>query len=85
VLAEIPPQHWQWEPVFASIKSVKVKMLRRAIGNVGGVSLRHYREGHVYDLPPTLANYLVAQRLAMFEMRNEDRKTPVEVERRRKP
>ena len=85
MLAEIPPQHWQREPVFASMKSVKVKMLRRTIGNVGGVSLRHYREGQVYDLPPSLANYLVAQGLAMFEMRNEERKPPGQVERRRKP
>jgi hypothetical protein len=65
-------------------KRVRVRILRQTIGNVGGFSLRHYREGHVYDVPPDLANYLVAQSLAMFEMRSEDRKPPGQVERRRK-
>jgi hypothetical protein len=63
---------------------MKVRIFRRSIENVGGVSLRHYRAGQVYDLPPTLANYLVAQGLATFEMRSENPKPPNQVERRRK-
>ena len=63
---------------------MKVRILRQTIDNAAGVSLRHYRAGRVYDLPPNLANYLVAQGLAMFEMRGELKvRPPGQVERRR--
>ena len=64
---------------------MKVRILRQVIGNVGGVSLRHYRVGQVYDVPPNLANYMVAQGLAAFEMRSQQTfPRPPEQERRRK-
>lgn len=63
---------------------MRVRMLRQPEGDVHGISLKHYRPGQVYELPPTLANYLVVEDLAMFEMRDPDaRPVPVEVERRR--
>jgi len=63
---------------------VKVKIIRQTVDNAAGVSLRHYRAGRVYDLPPTLANYLVAQGLATFEMRGEVKVRPAgQAERRR--
>jgi hypothetical protein len=64
---------------------MKVRILRQLIGNAGGVSLRHYRSGQAYDLPPNLANYLVAQGMAVFEMRSEtSSRAPNQPERRRK-
>jgi hypothetical protein len=63
---------------------MRVRIVREALGTVNGVSLRHYRAHQVYDLPPSLANYLVAQGTANFEMRNEGAaKPPDQVERRR--
>jgi len=64
---------------------MKVRILRQVIGNVGGVSLRHYHVGQVYDVPPNLANYMVAQGLAAFEMRSQQTfPRPPDQERRRK-
>jgi hypothetical protein len=39
---------------------------------VGGISLDHYHVGRVYEVEPTLANYLVAEGYATFEMRDEE-------------
>jgi hypothetical protein len=50
---------------------VKVLMLRQPVGTVQGVSLKWYRPGQVYDLPATLAAYLVTEGLAMVEMRSD--------------
>jgi hypothetical protein len=64
---------------------MKVLVLRQPIGTVHGVSLKWYRPGQVYDLPGTLAAYLVTQDFAMVEMRSDDRRpNSVETERRRK-
>jgi hypothetical protein len=64
---------------------MKVRITRRPQGTVQGVSLLYYRPGEVYDLPPTLAEYLVMEDYAILEMRDHD-KPPVEVavERRRR-
>jgi hypothetical protein len=69
-----------------NMMSMKVKILRRRLGHADGVSLRHYRPNEVYEVPPNIANYLVAEGLALFEMRNlEERAIPPEgVERRRR-
>jgi len=48
---------------------MKVRILRQSYGSVQGVSLKFYRPGQVYDMPPTLAAYVVAEGLAIVEMR----------------
>ena len=65
---------------------MKVKIVRRTLGHVNGVSLRHYRENEVYEVPPSIANYLVAQGVALFEMRSREESAapPEGRERRRK-
>ena len=64
--------------------AMKVRILRQVLGHVNGVSLRHYRPNEIYEVPPSIANYLVAQGVALFEMRNrEGRAVPPEgIERR---
>jgi hypothetical protein len=64
---------------------MKVRIVRRSVGHVNGVSLRHYRPNEVYEVPPSIANYLVAQGVALFEMRNreEHAEPPQGRERRR--
>jgi hypothetical protein len=63
---------------------MRVRILRQASGQVNGISLTDYKLGQVYDVSPTLADYLVAEELAMFEMRNPKAPPqPVEVERRK--
>jgi hypothetical protein len=63
---------------------MKVRITRQPIGVVQGVSLNYYRLGEVYELPPSLAEYLVMEKYAMLEMRDRDRpQVPVDVERRR--
>ena len=46
-----------------------MRITRQPLGIVQGVSLKHYRPGEVYELPPPLAEYLVMERYAIFEMR----------------
>ena len=49
------------------------------------VSLKNYRPGEVYDLPSNLAEYLVMEDYAIFEMRAaEPHSLPVAHERRRR-
>ena len=63
---------------------MKVRITRQPIGVVQGVSLNYYRLGEVYELPPSLAEYLVMEKYAMLEMRDRDRpQGPISVERRR--
>ena len=60
-------------------------MLRQPIGTMQGVSLRFYRPGHVYDLPASLAAYLVTEGFALVEMRSESNmRSTGEQDRRRK-
>ena len=65
---------------------MKVKILKQTLGHVNGVSLRHYRANEIYEVPPSIANYLVAQGVALFEMRNRDEHAaaPRGTERRRR-
>jgi hypothetical protein len=65
---------------------VKILILRQPVGIVQGVALKWYRPGIVYDLPATLAAYLVTEGFGMVEMRSEEqRPSPVDPDRRRKP
>jgi len=64
---------------------MKVRIVRQSLKQVQGVALRHYQPQHVYDLPPSLADYLVAEGLAIFEMRSDDHpKPPPDQEERRR-
>jgi hypothetical protein len=51
---------------------VKIRIVSQPSGSVGGISLDHYHVGRVYEVEPTLANYLVAEGFATFEMRDEE-------------
>lgn len=63
---------------------MRVRITRQPLGAVQGVSLKHYRAGEVYELPPALAEYLVMERFAIFEMRDRDKPAvPVAQDRRR--
>ena len=63
---------------------MKVRMTRQPVGIVQGLSLKYYRRGEVYELPASLAEYLVMENYAIFEMRDRDKgPVPVEVDRRR--
>jgi hypothetical protein len=63
---------------------MKVRMLRQAVGSVNGVNLTLYKPHLVYDLPSSLASYLVATGDARLEMRTAATAAPpLGVERRR--
>jgi hypothetical protein len=54
---------------------------------VQGMSLNYYRAGEVYDLAPSLAEYLIMMNYAIVEMRDRERR-PIPhfgEERRRRP
>jgi hypothetical protein len=62
---------------------MRVKITRQPIGMVQGMSLNYYRPGEVYELPPSLAEYLVMEQYAIVEMRDRDKQHgPVDQERR---
>jgi len=64
---------------------MKVRIIDRPDGAINGVSLKYYRPGEVYDLPPAIAEYLVMEKCAIFEMRDHERPaSEVAVERRRR-
>jgi hypothetical protein len=52
---------------------VKVRIVKRAAGTIDGVALRRYVPGEVYDVSPTLADYLILQGFARPEMRTSNR------------
>ena len=62
---------------------MRVRILRQPQGTVSGVTLRNYRPGEVYDIPSTLADYLILEEYAILEMRAHKSHVPVDVERRR--
>ena len=66
---------------------MRVRITRQPIGMVQGMSLNYYRAGEVYELPPSLAEYLVMEKYAIVEMRDRERKPPINLteERRRQP
>ena len=62
---------------------MRVRITRQPIGMVQGMSLNYYRPGEVYDLPPSLAEYLVMEKYAIVEMRDREKQQgPVAEERR---
>jgi hypothetical protein len=57
------------------------------VGTVQGMSLNYYRAGEVYDVAPSLAEYLIMEQYAIVEMRDRER-NPIPnfgEERRRRP
>lgn len=64
---------------------MRVRITRQPVGTVQGMSLNYYRPGEVYDLPQSLAEYLVMERYAIIEMRHPERENiPVAEDRRRR-
>jgi hypothetical protein len=66
---------------------MRVKITRQPKGMVQGLSLAYYRPGEVYDLAPSLAEYLIMEKYAIVEMRDRER-NPIPhfgEERRRRP
>jgi hypothetical protein len=63
---------------------VKVRILKQPYGTIHGVSLNHYKVGSIYDMPPTLSEYLVLERFARVEMRQNEKQWHPN-DRRRKP
>ena len=53
---------------------MKVRILKRASGTIDGVALKKYTPGAVYDVAPTLADYLILEGLARLEMRETTRR-----------
>lgn len=51
---------------------VRVRIIRQPSGVVDDISLTAYRLGRVYDLPVSLAYYLIAENFGICEMRRED-------------
>jgi hypothetical protein len=52
---------------------VKVRIVKRPSGTVDGMDLRRYVPGELYDVSPSLADYLVMEGFATFEMRAQKR------------
>jgi hypothetical protein len=52
---------------------MRVKITRQPVGMVQGMSLNYYRAGEVYDLAPSLAEYLIIEKYAIVEMRDRER------------
>jgi hypothetical protein len=50
-----------------------VRITKQPHGRVDGITLNKYLPGHSYDVPPSLADYLVLQGFATPEMRREKR------------
>jgi hypothetical protein len=64
---------------------MRIKITRQPFGAIQGMSLKHYRPGEVYELPPSLAQYLVMEEYAIVEMRDRNKpQVPVSEERRRR-
>jgi hypothetical protein len=57
---------------------VRIRIVRKPVGVVEGMSLSRLKLGEVYDLTPTLANYLVLQGFAAFESRRVNKAIPTE-------
>jgi hypothetical protein len=50
---------------------VRIRILKKPPPVLEGVSLQHYQLDGVYDVTPLLANYLVAEGYAIFELRDD--------------
>ncbi len=62
---------------------MRVRITRQPSGVVQGMSLNYYRPGEVYDLSPSLAEYLVMEKYAIIEMRDRAQHHRPVVEERR--
>lgn len=52
--------------------------------SIQGISLSCYHVGCTYDIPATLATYLILEGFAEVEMRRTDNRRPVATERRKR-
>ena len=50
-----------------------MRIIQQPVGRVDGISLAHYRLGQIYELPPSIAEYLVMRGYGQIEMRREQR------------
>ena len=64
---------------------MKVRIVKRPAETLDGVELNKYAPGLVYDVSRELAEYLVLQGFAKFEMRRTSRPTLKEKDDRRTP
>jgi hypothetical protein len=55
---------------------VLVRIIKQPSEKIDGVRLDTYHVGQSYDVPPTLADYLVLQGFAVIEMRSTHRSRP---------
>jgi hypothetical protein len=55
--------------IVAIHNSVRVLIVKRPNGTVDGIALKRYTPGEIYDLSPSVADYLVIQGFALPEMR----------------
>jgi hypothetical protein len=67
--------------------AVKVRIVQQPTGTLDGLRLDKYLLGNTYDVPASIAAYLVAEGFAQAEMRSERPPSapPVSAERRRTP
>ena len=63
---------------------MKIRIVKQPPNSVEGYALHHYHVGFVYEVAPLLANLLVADGYALFEMRDEHSTTQPDVDRRKK-
>lgn len=63
---------------------VKVRITRKPFGSVNGVELCHYRQGAIYDIDASLAEYLVLEGFAAIEMRRGPRSLRIRANDRRR-
>jgi hypothetical protein len=49
-----------------------MRIIQQSVGSVNGLSLGAYRLGQAYDVRALMADYLMAEGLAMLEMRSAD-------------
>lgn len=64
---------------------MKVRILRQPSGSLEGLSLQRYHIGQTYDLPASIAAYLVAEGFAAVEMRSDRTRDSPSEDRRGKP
>lgn len=55
--------------IVAPDSGVKVRITRRPTGTLEGMPLKRYLQGEVYDVSPSVGDFLVLQGFAKIEMR----------------
>ena len=63
---------------------MRIRIVKQPPAVVEGISLRHYRIGQVYESTSALANYLVAEGYAQFELRDDLPPVRPQADRRKK-